>query len=175
MLLPMKLDLSRVVFCGLLAASVWMTGCATVGNTGLDPNHPALQQRRAQIAAETPGNYFIGRRYWIEGTRFWGFVRKPNQPWEQAQLVMMNENKQHTPDRLPEIAPAGGLAHGYDHNYEYKLYGRFTGDRIYDPNSNKPLPEFMLERYELISRSPGFIFHPNEVFEKNRIPVAPKF
>lgn len=140
----------------------------------LNPNHPALLSRNAQIAAETPGDYYIARRYWIPGTRFWGFIRAPRQPWDQAKLVILNENKKRAPDRLPETSPAGP-SHGYDHNYEYIFKGHYSGERIYDPNSNQILPEFQLESYELVSSNPGFLFHPNEVFQKNRIPKAPVY
>ena len=139
----------------------------------LDPNDPRLLERRAQIAAETPGNYYIGRRYWLKGTNFWGFVRKPGQQWDQAKLVMLSEKVKRAPDRLPEDGPDGSR-HGYDHNYEYKLYGEFSGQRVYDPNSNQILPEFVLRDYELISTRPGFLFHPNQRFEPLRVPTIPK-
>ena len=133
-----------------------------------------LVQRRAQIAAEPRGSYYIGRRYWLDGTRFWGFVRRPGQQWDEAQLVVMNESQKLQPDRLPEIGPPGER-HGYDHNYEYKLWGRFTGGRIYDPNSNQVLPEFLLTNYELKSSHPGFLFHPLQRFEKKRVPKPPQY
>lgn len=170
----------------LSAAAGLMVSCETLnssrlassrqaGNQRLDPNHPALLARNAQIAAEAPGNYFIGRRYWIEGKRFWGFVRKPGQPWDDAPIVMMNETRKHQPDRLPEVAVNGARTHGYDHNYEYRLSGFFSGEPVYDPNSDQVLPEFVLTDYELLSSSPGFLFHPNQKFEKLRIPKAPVY
>ncbi len=159
----------------LTAAAIVLPGCSTPGGGSsggrLNPNHPAVAARNAQISAEPRGNHYIGRRYWLEGTRFWGFVRKPGQTWRDAKLVMMNESVKHTPDRLPEVNP-GGKAHGFDHNYEYRLTGRFTGARIYDPNSDQILPEFLLTGYEVISRRPGFLFHPQEDFGK-RVPKAP--
>ncbi len=44
-----------------------------------------------RIAAETPGDYYIGRRYFKPDFKFWGYVRKPGQPWSTSQLVMLNE------------------------------------------------------------------------------------
>ncbi len=160
-----------------------LTGCSSTGGSSstktsattgqrLDPNNPLLKQRNALIAQEELGDYYIGRRFWIDGTRFWGFVRKPRQPWHEAKLVVMNETQKHTPDRISEDT-LSGPKHGFDHNYEYKLYGSFSGQRIYDPNSNQVLPEFMLKDYELISSNPGFLFHPQQRFEKNRIPKPP--
>ena len=37
----------------------------------------AIAKREAEIAQEAPGDYYIGRRYYIPYTRFWGYVRKP--------------------------------------------------------------------------------------------------
>jgi hypothetical protein len=44
------------------------------------------------------------------------------------------------------------------------VWGRFTGRKIYDPNSDLILPEFEAIRYELISSTPGWLFKPNEKF-----------
>jgi len=45
-----------------------------------------------------------------------------------------------------------------DNNYEYKLYGYFSGDKVYEPASNGIYPEFVLKGYELISMNPPPIF-----------------
>ena len=97
----------------------------------------------AQIQAEPPGDYFIGRRYFKPDYHFWGYVRRPGQPWTTAQLVMLNENQKLAPDREQ-------INFGFDNNYEYKLYGRFSGDKVYEPASNGVYPEFVLKGYELI-------------------------
>lgn len=154
-----------------VTAAAGLSSCATVGG-GVDPNHPLVRERAAKIAAEAPGDYWIGRRWWTEGTRFWGYLRRPRQPWSEAKLVMMNEARKHNPDRLPET-PETGPAHGFDHNYEYRMHGRFSGEKVYDPNSNLMLPEFLLENYELISAHPGFLFQPGEQYDRKRLP--PKF
>ena len=112
-----------------------------------------LAQRQA-IAQEPPGDYFIGRRYYNDNYKFWGYVRKPGQPWRDAQLVMFNEKQKLAPDRAENHL-------GADNNYEYRLYGRFTGDRVYEPPSNRLLPEFKLTGYELINRNPPSIFPPD--------------
>ena len=45
----------------------------------------AFNRRRfnmaASIQAEPPGDYFIGRRYYKPDYNFWGYVRRPGQPW----------------------------------------------------------------------------------------------
>lgn len=145
----------------LLAAA----SCATT-----DPrSEQALQYRRMEIAAEAPGNYFIGRRFHIPNTHFWGYVRRPGESWDKSRLVMVNERFMRQPDRYPEIPSGDGPAYGSDHNREYRLWGYFTGRRVYDPNSNMALPEFMLQRYEVKSHSPGWLFKPNERFNGSQL------
>lgn len=149
----------------LLAAALLLTlaSCAD----------PMIQQqmdaRKLQINNEPRGDYFIGRRYYIERTQFWGYIRRPGQSWDSSRLVVINENQKSAPDRLPEMPADGGNAHGYDHNREYRIWGRFTGQTIYDPNSDLFLPEFMLTNYELISPAPGWLFHPKEKSDGKRL------
>ena len=64
---------------------------------------------------------------------------------------MLNENEKLAPDREQ-------INFGFDNNYEYKLYGYFSGDKIYEPASNGIYPEFVLKGYELISTHPPPIF-----------------
>ncbi len=104
-----------------------------------------------QIQAEPPGDYFIGRRYFKPDYKFWGYVRRPGQPWSTAQLVMLNEKLKLAPDREQ-------LSFGSDNNYEYKLTGNFTGDKVYEPASNSVYPEFLVRSFQLISVSPPPIF-----------------
>ena len=114
-----------------------------------------------QIQAEPPGDYFIGRRYFKSNFRFWGYVRRPGQPWNTATLVMLNENKKLAPDRS-KLGPGTGSSYeahaGFDNDYEYRLHGYFSGDQIYELVSNRVYPEFVLTGYELISMHPAPIF-----------------
>ena len=105
----------------------------------------------ARIAAEPTGDYYIGRRYFKPDFKFWGYIRKPGQPWHTAQLVMLNEKQKLAPDREQ-------VKFGFDNNYEYKLYGDFSGDKVYEPASNHVYPEFVLKGYELITTNPPPIF-----------------
>jgi hypothetical protein len=102
------------------------------------------------IKTEAPGDYFIGRRFYKVDYKFWGYVRKPGEPWSKAKLVVMNEQKKLAPDR--ELGKLGS-----DNNYEYKLYGSF-GDTVYEPASNGFYLQFMLTGYELRSINPAPIF-----------------
>jgi hypothetical protein len=138
----------RLLYClQLVASAVVLNSCETVP--------PGIQQARAAMAQsisnEPIGDYYIGRRYFKPDFKFWGYVRRPGQPWSTAQLVMLNEKQKLAPDRER-------LAFGSDNNYEYKLYGYFSGDKVYEPASNGFYPEFVLQGYELISTNPPPIF-----------------
>ena len=142
----------RRVFHLLLASNaligvLFLNSCQTVPQ-GIQEARIEMAQR---IAVETPGDYYIGRRYYKPDFKFWGYVRRPGQPWTTAQLVMLNEKQKLAPDRER-------LEFGSDNNYEYKLYGEFSGDKVYEPASNSVYPEFVLKGYELISTNPAPIF-----------------
>ena len=139
---------TQLLFAGnLLLGAVLLGGCETVPQ--------GIRQARIEmvqhIAAEPTGDYFIGRRYYKPDYKFWGYIRKPGQPWSTAELVMLNEKQKLAPDRER-------LEFGSDNNYEYKLYGNFSGQTVYEPASNGFYPEFVLKRYELISTNPVPIF-----------------
>src|ERR1700758_348957 len=131
----------------VVLGALFVAGCETVPQ--------GIQQARIEmvqhIAAEPAGDYFIGRRYFKPDYKFWGYVRRPGQPWSTAELVMLNEKQKLAPDRER-------LDFGSDNNYEYKLYGNFSGDKVYEPASNSIYPEFVLKGYELISTNPAPIF-----------------
>ncbi|MEO5753509.1 MAG: hypothetical protein ABIR38_02255 [Chthoniobacterales bacterium] len=140
---------SALTTCGwLLALLASLAGCAIVPNNGMEQARLALDQG---IPAETPGDYFIGRRYFKKEFHFWGYIRRPGQPWSTAQLVVMNEKKQLAADREQ-------LSIGADNDFEYKLRGYFSGDKVYELVSNRFLPEFVLEGYQVISTHPAPIF-----------------
>src|SRR5437660_2770231 len=136
-----------------LSATNLLLGALLLGSCETLPQ--GIQQARIEmtqrIATEPPGDYYIGRRYYKPDFKFWGYVRSPGQPWSTAQLVMLNEKQKLAPDR--ERVDIGS-----DNNYEYKLYGYFSGDKVYEPASNTIYPEFVLKGYELISMNPPPIF-----------------
>jgi hypothetical protein len=151
----------------LLAISVLLCSCQTGGMGGGDPVQ--LEYRRLSIASEAPGDYYVGRRFHINCTHFWGYVRRPGESWDKSRLVVMNEKFMKQPDRYPEIPAGDGPAYGDDHNTEYRLWGEFSGRKVYDPNSNLQLPEFVLRRYEVKDQSPGWLFRPNEKFNGQQL------
>lgn len=134
---------------------------------------PTAEERNSKIANESTGDFFYGRRYYVEKTRFWGYIRKPRQPWNRAKLVILKEDKKHNPDRLPENGPQG-QRYGYDNNVEYRLRGYFTGRDDYEPNSNQVLPEFMLTGYEAVDRQPGWLFRPDDHYDRYRVSLLPR-
>jgi hypothetical protein len=132
---------------GCAVIALFLGGCQTVPE-GIQQARLAMAQG---IAAEPPGDYYIGRRYYKPDFKFWGYLRRAGQPWSTAQLVMLNEKQKLAPDRER-------LAFGSDNNYEYKIYGYFSGDKVYEPASNGIYPEFVLTNYELVSANPAPIF-----------------
>jgi len=154
------------VLCGVLS----QCGPSPFGSGNL--GGPTVAARDASIASEPTGNFYYGRRYYIEKTRFWGYVRLPRQPWSQAKLVILREDKKHSPDRLAENGPPG-QRYGADANCEYRLRGNYTGREAYEPNSNQFLPEFMLSGYEVLDRQPGWLFRPEDRYDRFRITMLP--
>lgn len=141
-------------------------GCMSGGGCASLPM-PALP--RLGRGGTMSGSDWIGRRYFTRQTRFWGYVKKPGDSWAKARLVIFNERHKLQPDRLPELAMEG-RGHGFDHNYEYRLKGTFSGNKIYDPNSDKFLPEFVLRDYELIDKSPEPLFERKAGYSPYQLP-----
>ena len=145
----------------LLVSLYFLAGCATMPE-GIQEARLSMSQR---IQAEPPGDYFIARRYFKPDFKFWGYVRRPGQPWSTAELVMLNENQKLAPDREQ-------LNFGYDNGYEYKLYGSFSGDKVYEPASNGFYPEFRLKGVELLSATPAPIYRETGATNPERRIIA---
>lgn len=133
-------------YLAIIVLALTFVGCETMESDG-----PARAAMNAAIAAEQPGDYFIGRRMYKRDYKMWGWVRQPGQPWKSAKLVMMNEQTKLAPDR-----EAGKL--GSDSNYEYRLQGGFSGQLVYEPASDSFYPEFILRGYEVRSTAPPRIY-----------------
>lgn len=163
---PFSLLALIAVCCSLL------TRCAPSAGPG-NMGGPSVEERDFSIANEPTGDFFYGRRYYVEKTRFWGYLRKPREPWSRAKLVIFNERKRTNPDRLPEDGPPGGR-YSYDHNFEYRIWGHYADQPGYEPNSNQFLPVFVLSRYELLDTNPGWLFKPSDRYDRYRITVYPR-
>lgn len=153
--------------------SCLLTQCGISSGGPGNMGGPTVEERDAQIACEPTGDFFYGRRYYVEKTRFWGYLRQPRQPWSRAKLVIFKEDKKTNPDRLPEDGPPG-QRYGFDNNFEYRIRGYFTGRPSYEPNSNQDLPEFMLTGYEVVNRNPGWLFRPDDRYNRFQITVYPR-
>ena len=134
---------------------------------------PAVGERNAKIASEARGDFYYGRRYFVEKTRFWGYLRKPGEPWSRSKLVIFREDRKLSPDRMSEDGPAG-RRYAFDNNYEYRIRGNFTGEKAYEPNSNQFLPVFMLSSYELTDTQPGWLFRPDDKYDRNQLTLIPR-
>ncbi|MBT8038350.1 MAG: hypothetical protein KJO21_12490 [Verrucomicrobiae bacterium] len=164
-----------ILTCALLTNSC-STGGYTPGGTYGPPNMggPTTAERAAKIASEATGSFYYGRRYYVEKTRFWGYLRKPRQSAKSARLVVFNESRKRNPDRLPEAGPAG-QRYGFDQNFEYRIRGYYTGKKVYEVNSNQILPEFMLTGYEMVTRSPGWLFSPKDHYNPQSFTLKPGY
>ena len=155
-------------------ATLTLSNCVPMGNSrsaNMGMTEVTPQMRQLEVSAETRGDYFYARRYFVEKTRFWGYVRKPGQPWSEAQLVVMNENSSPQPDRRSESGPESSR-HGYDQNYTYRVRGRYTGREIYEPASNLFLPEFKASSYSVVQRDSGWLFTPQDYYNKTQITLV---
>lgn len=147
--------------------------CGTQMSGGGNLGGPTVEERNAKIASEPTGDFYYGRRYFVEKTRFWGYLREPRQPWSRAKLVIMREDRKQVPDRFPENGPPG-RSYAFDNNYEYRVRGYYTGREVYEPNSNQFLPEFMLTGCELLETRPGWLFRPDDRYDRLRITMLPR-
>lgn len=155
-----------LLYLSLLAFQTIITSCGTGGGSTARPGllgpEPTITQRNALLAAEPKGDFYYGRRYFVERTRLWGYLRKPGKSYSSSgRLVLLNEDIKRAPDRVSETS--GG--YGADQNYEYRIYGSYTGKKGYDPNSNLFLPIFRLSNYQLIDKQPGWIFSPQDYYD----------
>ena len=153
-----------------IEALLWallLTGCqntsSTTARNGLQVSSEAAQRAKA----EQPGDYFIGRRLVGQPFYFWGYVKKTTESWDRAKLVMLNEKLALAPDRARH-------AIGSDNNFEYRLYGYFSGDHVYEASSGRFFPEFVLKKAELIDSKPPAIFPPNNVAEQKMFANWPR-
>lgn len=153
-----------------------LSSCSSISGGAYDrsPNmgpQPSLSERSLKISTEPTGNFYYGRRYHVNKTRFWGYLRKPRQSWANSRLVIMSERDTRQPDRLHEDGPPN-FRHGFDQNYEYRITGGYTGRKIYDPNSNLFIPEFKATSYTIVDRSPGWLFSPKDHYDPNLITLT---
>jgi hypothetical protein len=120
------------------------------------------------IPGEPLGDYFIGRRCYKVDYKMWGYVRRPRESWTESKLVMFNEDKTLAPDRARNDL-------GSDNGFEYRLRGRFSSDKVYEPASNMIHPEFVLEQAELLSDKPAPIFKDRRALDPHQRYFPPPY
>ena len=154
---------------------IYLTSCAggvstttSLPKTGKLGPHPSPAFRSSKIANEPKGDFYYGRRYFVSKTRFWGYLRRPGQQWNNSKLVMMNESYITVPDRFSETG-LDDKHYNFDQNYEYKITGSYTGRKAYDPNTNLFLPEFKPTSFKLVDPEPGWIFSPSDYYDPTRV------
>lgn len=167
------MTLTNLKWALISSLAFWLCQCANTTYGPPNMGGPTEEIRAAAIASEPTGDFYYGRRYFVDKTRFWGYLRKPRQPAREARLVMFREDRKKNPDRLPEDGPPG-QRYGFDHNYQYRIYGYYTGNEAYDPNSNQFLPVFMLTDYQLLDRNPGWLFSPEDHYNPKRVTLLPQ-
>ena len=140
--------MNRFFLLAAFSAAFLFTGCEAPIVLQSSQDRQAIS---TAIAGEAPGNYFVGRRFYKVDYKMWGWVKKPGEPWKKSQLVMFNEQKTIAPDRARN-------AIGSDNNYEYRLSGYFSGEKVYEPASDTFYPEFVLTGTSVISTNPALIF-----------------
>jgi hypothetical protein len=152
----------------ITVACLALCQCAGLGSSG-SPNMggPTEEERAIAIANEPKGDFYYGRRYYVEKTRFWGYLREPGQSANKSKLAIFRESRVKNPDRLPEDGPPG-QRYGFDTNYEYRIHGNYTGEKAYDPNSDQILPVFAPTHFELVNREPGWLFSPKDHYHPQR-------
>jgi hypothetical protein len=152
-------------FASALLLLPYFSGC--VSTIGPNPSQTAKARVAMldEIKAEPRDAYFVGRRYFKTEYKFWGFVRPSGHPWNEAKLVMLNENQKLAPDR-------NSTELGTDNDYEYKLSGNYSGDTVYEPASNGMYPEFVLKGYELRSKTPAPIYREAGATDPERRIIA---
>ncbi|MCH2329959.1 MAG: hypothetical protein MK312_00260 [Roseibacillus sp.] len=167
-----RMRLRRSISSGIVGFC--LNSCGTFRPEYWPPNMdgPSSEQRREAINTETKGDFYIGRRYHVNRTWWGGYIRKPGEPWARAELVVFNQGLMRAPDNLPHDGPRDAR-HAYDHNYEYRIWGVYTGETVYEPNSNQFLPEFQLKNYELLSTDPGWLFDPRDHYDPHRLTLHP--
>jgi hypothetical protein len=148
----LRSDLKIVAFLG----GFFLAGCQTISPTSAGNGLQVSPEAAERAKTEQPGDYFIGRRLVGQHFYFWGYVKKPGDSWDRAKLVMLNEKIALAPDRARNAV-------GSDNNFEYRLYGYFSGDHVYEAASGRFFPEFVLKKAELIDSKPPAIFPPNIV------------
>ncbi|MBX7157900.1 MAG: hypothetical protein K1X66_05905 [Verrucomicrobiae bacterium] len=123
----------------IFGMSLFVVGCATVPDS---PDRPDITA--AELNANPP-EYWLGQRVYYTNLQVWGWVKRPEESWDDARLVLLKEDKCLAPHRSLGNRTA-------DQNFQYRLYGRYWQHKGYEPVMNKLLDVFELEHYESLGQ-----------------------
>jgi hypothetical protein len=126
---------------------ILMAGCTTIQSQ----SRADRRMIDISIAHEERGEAYIGRRFYQVDYHMWGWVKRPGARWRKAQLVMLNEQRALAPDRAQNKI-------GSDNDSQYLLYGFYSGDKVYEPASDRFYPEFVLIKALLVDKKPPLIY-----------------
>ena len=130
----------RILHCGVFLLIVLACG-ESFGQIGI------------RGVSEQPGEFFLGRRAFNPHDKVWGYVWRLGESPRMARLVMLNETQRLAPDREMN-------QFGVDDHCLYRIHGRFTGDLVYEPNTDRVYPEFLLTGYTLLDTNGNPRFAP---------------
>lgn len=114
-------------------------GCATTPSS-----ENSYDVSAAELNANPPA-YWLAQRVGYTNLQVWGWVKRPDESWDDARLVLLKEDKCLAPHRSLGDRMA-------DQNVRYKLYGHYWERKGYEPVMNKLLDVFVLERYESLGQ-----------------------
>lgn len=129
---------------------------------------PDLQHHQSQgetkVALFQP--HYIGHRFYKAKSGGWGWVKRPEETWEQARWVAIKETpRQYTVPNRGMESPAA------DHDFEYRLLGRFAGYGVYDPYWNEVVEVFIVQGYESLGEGVPLELTPGDPQQASRRPV----
>ncbi len=103
----------------------------------------------------TGATYYIGHRFVDpDGGMGWGWLRRSDQAWGNAQWIALQE----TPGLA--VAPYRKLLkHEADNDWEYKFWGKLVAYKAYDPHLDEQLPIFVLQGYEVVGPAQPLALH----------------
>ena len=71
---------------------------------------------------------------------------------------------------LATVSARGSVIYGGQPRY--RVRGRYTGRDIYEPASNLFLPEFKASSYSVVQRDSGWLFTPQDYYNKTQITLV---
>lgn len=148
----MKFSLYLILFAAL-SSSVFAQEAQNPPPTPDDTTAPAATPPQPQppkkpipqTMGDRTGQVWIGIRTVIDRRSGWGWIKKENEDWNQAQWAILEEK--------PGVIKAPGRYTGNvtsDHLMTYRLYGDFEEFKGYEPDFDVFVPVFRLKGFEVI-------------------------